>query len=240
MAYQLQKTTGAELNGVKASDALGMYFDRKISWVELAMVMDALGPSPETDPGLALDEPKRRRIRRMMQAYRLLKGKRPDYIEGALKKAGTWVPNPEALNYLLVLYRENKEEPKARNALLLDTIDKVISGKIIEKQIRILVRKQRSGARGAASASVERDGTDRKQAVVTPDSKNQGDPKSVAAAESALKSLNFILDTALERNSYRNLRAVLGAECRAMSTRLSCIADEEFLKMWRKRKVVDL
>lgn len=240
MATQLQETTGKPLDGVKPAEALGMYFDRQISWVELASILDTIGPNVETDPSLNLDEPKRRRIRRMLQSYRLLKAKRLDYIQRALGGAGTRVPNPEALNYLLVLYRENTDGSEAKNALLMDIMDKVLSGKIIEKQIRILIQKQRGRTRGAAERSVERDGTRQKATVVTPDTKNQGDPPSVDALEAALRSLNFVIDVALERNSYRNLRAVLGKECRAMSTRLSCIADEEFLKLWKQRKVVDL
>lgn len=228
---QLSSISGMNLADKSLKEALDLYWDRKIAWIELAPFLD------KTEQNY-LDwypEAKQARLKQVVNAYRLLKIQRPDYLAKDL--TGVTLPIPSTLVYLLTIYRWSQNKDKEDQ--LKDNLDKVLSGVYKEPQIRILAKRAKAERNGKTIK--EREDPKRGESItITPLDKVKGDLTSLEAFECGLKSFNFMIDAVLERNSYTHLRSLYAKQCLDLSTRLNCIGDKEFHDLWKQRKEIQL
>lgn len=149
-----------------------------------------------------------RRCREMIRAYRFLQLQKPEYVE-----------NPEPLitarmiSSLPRLYSTIKGSSKEE---VFEKIrDKVLKGEISSEKLRKIIREYSKGKYV--------DELEEKEGIVK-------------AISEALHVLDFLIETALKEKSYDELRVELGDQCHNTASRLSCIADEGFLKLWNERR----
>ena len=226
---QLRKISGKDLSRTSLKEIAHLYHTQSISWIEFAPAL-----SRADDKGIDLTKlvVPMARIRQILTAYRLLQAQRPNYLSSDLTDKK--LPVPSTLCYVLTIYRwsankANKEE------LLNDLLDGILEGRYKETQIRLIAKKVKA-EKGKGKSKKSPEDREHGGLTITSLEKSRGDPTSVAAFESALKTFDYILDTVLERNSYVQLRPIVGKQCRDLSNRLNCIADEEFHKLWKQRR----
>ena len=232
MAGQLKFVSGMDLTGKSIQELAVMYESHKISWIEFARALDEAEQRGEDISKLPCPP---HRAKNALSAYRLLKAQRPGFLKGDLK--GVFLPIPATLGYLMAVYRWTEGGDK--DQMLKDLLDKVLSGEFKEPQIRILARAAKKERRKKYGNVVETEDL-KASVIVTAQDRSKGDPDSIVALECAIKTFNFLIDAALERNSYTHLRSFVGKQCHELSSRLSCIADEEFYKLWLQRKEIKI
>lgn len=234
MAGQLKKVSGMDLAGKSLQELAVLYESHKISWIEFAPALDEAEQKGE-DLSTLPSPP--HRTKNALAAYRLIKAQRPSFLKGNL--TGVFLPIPATLCYVMVIYRWS--DRKDKDQMLKELLDKVLSGEFKEPQIRILSRASKKERRKRSGGVVEDDDPKRgAPVIVTAQERSKGDPDSIVALECAIKTFNFLIDAALERNSYTHLRSFIGRQCHDLSTRLNCIADDEFYKLWLQRKEIKI
>ena len=227
---QLDRVSGMDLTGRSPKEAMDLYWDRKISWVELAALLD----TTQENFLAGRSGSKQVVLKQILAAYRLLKTQKPDYLTDLAKVK---LPIPGTLAYLLTIYRWSQSPDKDRQ--LQENLEKVLSGVYKGPQIRILAKRARAEKDGIIIRG--REEAKRGESItITPLDKTKGDPRSLEAFESGMRAFNFLIDTVLERNSFIHLRSLFGKQCLDLSTRLNCIGDKEFHELWRQRKEVKL
>lgn len=149
-----------------------------------------------------------RRCREMVRAYRFLQLQKPEYVD-----------NPEPLitarmvSSLPRLYSIIKGSSK--EAVFDKIRDKVLAGEISSEKLRKIIRDYSKGR------------------YIDELEEKKGITKAISEA---LHVLDFLIEAALKEKSYDELRIELGDQCHNTASRLSCIADEGFLKLWNERR----
>jgi hypothetical protein len=225
---QLKKITGLDLSGKSLKEALDLFWNRKISWIELAPLLDMEGKD-----SLSMTPAERLHISQILRAYRMLKAQRPSYLTSDL--TGVTLPMPSTLCYLLTIYRWSRGADKEQ--ALKDNIDAVLSCKIKEPQIRLLAKQAKTQKNGSLEAKEPQRG---EALSITTLEKSQGNAESLTAFEGAIKAFNYMIDTVLERNSYNHIRRLFSKQCLDLSTRLNCLGDKEYHELWKQRKEITL
>lgn len=221
---QLRHNSGLNLKGKSFKEVAQLYADNKISWVEAGPAFCEADENEQDMKGLPINY---QRARAIVGAYRLLQAQRPEY----LKDPGpSRLPIPSTLIYLRFVHRKSDGAEKER--VFGEILDGVLDGSIKEPQIRVLAEKAKNSSGSLGTTIPKAKSAQKKSSHV----KSRGDEPSITALENMLHALGYMLDQALEKNSYAQLRGILGKRCMDLSARLNCIGDEGFQKLWKERK----
>lgn len=202
------------------------FLSGSLNWLQLA---DALCDA--VDQGLNLEDLSMdsRRTKEMIRAYRFLQVQRPEYLKNPEPLIA-----PDIICYLPHIYKTISKNPiEEKEEEFQKIVDKVLEGKINTVKIRKISR-EFSGKAPRQRTEQKPNGT-QVAADYIPIEKKKGD-MTVEALSNAMDVVDQLLDINLEEKSFSDLRPLIGEKCHQLSIRLSCVADEGFLKLWNKRR----
>jgi hypothetical protein len=213
-------SAGKKPIGLSLREAGSHYRLGEIHWLDLAPILSDADNAGEDTLACGLDK---RRVQEILNAYRLLQVHRPEWLKKHLDDHnGT--PPASTFVQLLNIYKKLRGNPE-QDKIFSQLMDDVLELRKKEHHLRLIIRKMK--AESSSQIYDDKPKTEKKKG---------GDGNSLSALDSSLTVLSFTLDRALETNSHKQLRSLLGDKCRELAVKLNCIADAEFRKAFLRRK----
>ena len=193
--------------------------DGKIHWLKVAPLLEE-AKLKELRPRTILDS--QGRIWEILSAYTFLKAQRPEFLKNPNLNVSA-----EAISYLKPIYKSMSKEDREKNFQIL--VDDVLNGKTRINTLRIMAKTKKvsQGKDLPTTTNIAPDRTPR-----------DIEAHKIKAIENAIDILDYLLDIALSKMSHNELRKHLEIKSHNLSIRLSCIANEDFLKAWKEKKEV--